>query len=150
MIALSWIESDLIRSIHSISEGNYRQDAALLILAGIRVFFNWSCRPWVFLSGHELNPGATLRTLEEKESGCLSDKICHIQIANSNFWGSGETLEQVTQWRCGCPIPVSVPDQVGWHLEEPGLVEAVPIHGRGVGTKSSLKVPSNPYNLIIL
>ena len=41
----------------------------------------------------------------------------------------------VTEVRgCGCPIPGSVQGQVGWGLEQPGLVEGVPAHGRGVGT----------------
>jgi len=38
-IALSSTESDLLRSIQSISAGNGKQDAALLILAGNGVFF---------------------------------------------------------------------------------------------------------------
>jgi len=28
----------------------------------------------------------------------------------------------------------SIPGQVGWSFEQPGLVEGVPAHGRGVGT----------------
>ena len=47
----------------------------------------------------------------------------------------GETPEQVAQRSCGCPIPGSVQGQVGWGFEEPGLVEGVPAHGRGVGTR---------------
>jgi len=34
-----------------------------------------------------------------------------------------------------CPLPGSVHSQVGWGFEQLGLVEAVPAHGRGVGTK---------------
>jgi len=47
----------------------------------------------------------------------------------------GETLEQVAQRSCGCPLPGSVQGQVGWSSEQPGLVEGVPAHGRGVGTR---------------
>jgi len=46
----------------------------------------------------------------------------------------GETLEQVAQRSCGCPLPGSV-HQVGWGFEQPGLVEGVPAHGREVGTR---------------
>ena len=36
---------------------------------------------------------------------------------------------------CGCPLPGSVQGQVGWSSEQPGLMEGVPAHGRGVGTR---------------
>jgi len=39
----------------------------------------------------------------------------------------------------GCLLPGSVPGQVGWSSEQPGLVEGVPAHGRGVGTRWSLR-----------
>ena len=45
----------------------------------------------------------------------------------------GETLEQVAQRNCGCPLPGSVQGQVGWGSEQPGLVEGVPAHGGGGG-----------------
>jgi len=32
-------------------------------------------------------------------------------------------------------LPASVQGQVGWSSEQPGLVEDVPAHGRGVRTK---------------
>ena len=41
--------------------------------------------------------------------------------------------EQVAQRGCGCPIPGSVQGQAGWGFEQPGRVEGVPAHGRGVG-----------------
>ena len=47
----------------------------------------------------------------------------------------GEALEQVSQRGCGCPLPGSVQGQVGWGFEQPGLVEGVPAHGRGLGTR---------------
>ena len=43
----------------------------------------------------------------------------------------GETLEQVAQRSCGCPLPGIVQGQVGWSSEQPGLVEGVPAHGSG-------------------
>jgi len=47
----------------------------------------------------------------------------------------GETLAQVDQRSCGCPLPGRVQGQVGWSSEHPGLVEVVPAHGRGVGMR---------------
>jgi len=44
------------------------------------------------------------------------------------------TLEQVAERSCGCPLPGSVQVQAGQGSEQPGLVEGVPAHGRGVGT----------------
>jgi len=46
-----------------------------------------------------------------------------------------EKLEQVAQRSCGCPLPGSVQGQAGWGFEQPGPVEGVPAHGRGVGTR---------------
>jgi len=47
----------------------------------------------------------------------------------------GETLEQVAQSSCGCPLPGSVQGQIGWRSEQPGLADDVPAHGGGVGTR---------------
>ena len=47
----------------------------------------------------------------------------------------GETLEQVAQRGCDCPLPRSVPGQVGCDFEQPDLVEGLPAHDRGVGTR---------------
>ena len=43
------------------------------------------------------------------------------------------------QRSCGCPIPGHVQGQDGWVFEQPGLVEGVPAHGRGVGTRWSIR-----------
>jgi len=43
-----------------------------------------------------------------------------------------EALAQVAQRSCGCPIPGSVQSQAGWGFEQPGLVEGVSAHGRGL------------------
>jgi len=51
------------------------------------------------------------------------------------------TVRVVRPWHrlhrksCGCLIPGSVQGQVGWGFEQPDLVESVPAHGRGVGTR---------------
>jgi len=46
-----------------------------------------------------------------------------------------EALAQVVQRSCGCPIIGSAQGQVGWGVEQPGLVKSVPAHGRWVGTR---------------
>jgi len=46
-----------------------------------------------------------------------------------------ETLEQPAQRSCGCSLPGSAEGQVEWGFEQPGLVEGVPAHGRGVATR---------------
>jgi len=45
----------------------------------------------------------------------------------------GETLAQVAQRGGRCPIPVNIQGQDGWGSEQPGVVEDVPEHCRGVG-----------------
>ena len=42
-------------------------------------------------------------------------------------------MEEVAQRSCGCPLPGSVQGQVGWGFDQPGVVEGVPAHSRGVG-----------------
>ena len=42
---------------------------------------------------------------------------------------------RLPRWGGGCPLPGSVQGQVGRGFEQPGLVEGVPAHGRGVGTR---------------
>jgi len=51
------------------------------------------------------------------------------------YYEGCEALEQVVQRSCGCPLPGSVPGQVGRGFERPGVVEGVPALGRGVGTR---------------
>ena len=48
---------------------------------------------------------------------------------------SGEALEQFTLRSVGCPIHGSVQGQVGWSFKKSDLVEGVPAHGGGSGTK---------------
>ena len=47
----------------------------------------------------------------------------------------GEVLEQIAQSSCGCPLHGSVPGQAGRSFEQPGVVEGVPAHGRGLETR---------------
>ncbi|PKU43552.1 hypothetical protein llap_6156 [Limosa lapponica baueri] len=47
------------------------------------------------------------------------------------YYEGGETLEQVAQRSCGCPIPGGVQGQAGGGLEQPGVVGGVPAQGRG-------------------
>ena len=45
---------------------------------------------------------------------------------------SGGTLEDVAQRGGRCAIPADIPGQVRRGSEQPGLVEGVPAHGRGL------------------
>lgn len=54
----------------------------------------------------------------------------------------GETLEQVDQWSCRCPIPESVLGQTGWGFEQTGLMEGVLTHGSGVQRWSLRSFPA--------
>ena len=50
----------------------------------------------------------------------------------------GEALEQVSYKSCECPIPGSVQGQVEMCFEQPGLVQSIPAHCRGVGIRRFL------------
>ena len=56
-----------------------------------------------------------------------------------HYCEGSETLAQVAQRSCGCPLPGSVQGQAECGFEQPGLVEGVPADGRGFGTRWSLK-----------
>ena len=45
-----------------------------------------------------------------------------------------DTLEQVAQGGCGCPIPGGIQGQAGCGSGQPGLVAGIPVHGREVET----------------
>ena len=60
-----------------------------------------------------------------------------------------ETLEEVAQRGGRRPIPGDVLGQLGRGSEQPGLVEDVPAHCRGVGPDGPLKVPSHPNHPVI-
>jgi len=65
---------------------------------------------------------------------------CKLKEGRFRYWEEilphegGETLAQVAQRSCGCPLPGSAQGQVGRSSEHSGLVEGVSAHGRGVGT----------------
>ena len=44
----------------------------------------------------------------------------------------GDTLEQVAQGGCGCPIPGGIQGQAGRGSGQPGLVVGDPAHSRGL------------------
>ena len=46
--------------------------------------------------------------------------------------GGGEALAQAAQRSCRYPMPKSTQGQVGWDLEQPGLLGGVHTHGRGL------------------
>ena len=50
-----------------------------------------------------------------------------------------EAPDQVAPWSCKCPIPGGVQGQVRWGPGQPDLVGSNHIHGRGVGTRWSLR-----------
>ena len=47
----------------------------------------------------------------------------------------GETLEQVAQRVCGCPIPGGIQGQFGWDPGQSDLVAGNPAYSKGVGTR---------------
>jgi len=70
-----------------------------------------------------------------RNSYSISDKVVtkqFILLGQENPLVIGETLAQVSQRSCGCPLPGSVQCEVGRGLAHPGLVEGVPARGRGL------------------
>jgi len=65
----------------------------------------------------------------------LKEGRFRLDVRKKFFSERGETLAQVAQRSCGCPLNCSVQSRVGWSSEQPGLVEDVPAHGRGFGTR---------------
>jgi len=81
----------------------------------------------------------------------LKDSRFRLHKRKKNFYNAGsETLEQVVQRSCACPILGSVQSEVRWGFEQPDLLKDVPAHGTGDWTKQSLKAPSNPNHSMIL
>ncbi|KAK4810483.1 hypothetical protein QYF61_004263 [Mycteria americana] len=66
----------------------------------------------------------------------LKEGRFRLDIRKNFFYDKGcETLEQVAQRSCGCPITRSVQGQVAWNFEQLDLVEDDPARGRGLGTR---------------
>jgi len=62
----------------------------------------------------------------------ISRGLEHFSYEEFFYNEGGETLQQVAQGSCGCPIIVSVQGQVGQGFQQSDLVKDVPAHGRGV------------------
>ena len=54
-------------------------------------------------------------------------------------------LEQAAQRGCGCPIPESVQDQVGWSPGQPGLGPDLEVGGPACGRGLELDDPQGPF-----
>jgi len=85
-----------------------------------------------------------LKEADRKDGEGLFTRVCSDRTTGNGFKLKvggfrldirKETLEQVAQRSRDCPLPGSVQGWVGWSSEQPGLVEDVPAHGRGVGTR---------------
>jgi len=64
----------------------------------------------------------------------LKEGTFRLDIRKKFFYHEGgETLEWVAQRGGRCPIPDNIQGQAGRGSEQPGLVEDVPAHCRGVG-----------------
>ena len=58
-----------------------------------------------------------------------------LDIRRKFFTECGDTLEQVAQGGCECPIPEDIQGQAGCGSGQPGLVVGDPAHGRGIETR---------------
>ena len=64
----------------------------------------------------------------------LKEGRFRLDIRKKFFYGEGsETLAQAAQRGGRCPIPGTIPGQVGWGSEQCDPAEEVPAHCRGVG-----------------
>ena len=81
----------------------------------------------------------------------VRQKRFRLVIRRKFFTEGGDTLEQVAQGGCGCPIPGGIQGQAGCGSGQPGLVVGDPAHSRGAGTRWSLwMVLFNPGHSMIL
>ena len=58
-----------------------------------------------------------------------------LDIRRKFFTQGGDTVEQVAQEGCGCPIPGGIQGQAGCGSGQPGLVVGDPAHSKGVKTR---------------
>jgi len=66
----------------------------------------------------------------------LRQRRFRLDIRRNSFHTEGcDTLEQVAQGGCGCPIPGGIQGQAGCGFGQPGLVVRDPAHSRGVETR---------------
>ena len=61
----------------------------------------------------------------------------------------GDTLEQVAQGGCGCPIPGGIQGQAGCGSGQPGLLVGDPAHSRGLELMG-IVVLFNPGHSVVL
>ena len=64
----------------------------------------------------------------------LRQERFRLDIRKKFFTQSGDTLEQVAQGGCGCPIPGGIQGQAGCGSGQPGVVVGNPANSRGVET----------------
>ena len=67
--------------------------------------------------------GIFIRAVSDRGNGFkLEEGRLRLDIQKKSFsCEGGETLEQVAQQGCGCPLPGSIQGQAGWGFEQPGL-----------------------------
>ena len=76
-------------------------------------------------------------------------KVLHWMSGGSSLQ-SGEVLEQAAQRGCGCSIPGSVQDQVGWGPRQPDLVPDLEVGGSACGKRvESGSLGSLPAQVIL-
>jgi len=64
----------------------------------------------------------------------IQGRFC-LDIRRKFFTQGGDTVEQVAQEGCGCPIPGGIQGQAGCGSGQPGLVVGDPAHSKGVKTR---------------
>ena len=111
--------------------------------------------PWVLKSNHFTTAMQTIGIffsviLEWRITYRINYMFCKLQLQFLKifilYWEGGETLEQVSQWGCRCPLPGSIQIQAGWSFEQPGLLGGVPAYSRGLEL-DDLKGPIQPKSL---
>jgi len=60
---------------------------------------------------------------------------CPVSLCAIFHPDGGDTLEQVAQGGCGCPIPGGIQGQAGCGSGQPGLVDGNPAYSRGLETR---------------
>ena len=87
-----------------------------------------------------MNPSDTkmIRGLEHLSYEERLRELGLFSVEKRRFQGGGDTLEQVAQGSCGCPITGGIQGQAGCGSGQPNLVVGDAAHSRGVKTRRSL------------